>query len=270
MHTETEHEEPRSTRHLQGEFLAISERYLAVKQVMDCVAALVLSVLLAPLAFVSMVLVKLTSRGPAIYSQPRVGFNGRIYTIYKVRSMRHDCERASGARWAKKNDSRVTPIGGFLRKTHLDELPQLWNVIKGEMSLVGPRPERPVFVEQLETALPRYMERLRVRPGVTGLAQVQLPPDTDLESVRRKLVLDLRYVERLNFWLDARIVLVTGLGLVGVPHAALSRWLRLPALEDLAGDSDDSLPMDDSIDPSSSSSADSAEVGVHQMCLGSP
>src|SRR5207249_2271789 len=155
------------------------------------------------------VLVKLTSPGPILYSQTRLGRHGRSYTIYKIRSMSHNCEKQSGPRWSTAGDSRVTPIGRLLRRTHVDELPQLWNVLRGEMSLIGPRPERPEFVPQLERALPQYRQRLLVRPGVTGLAQVQLPPDSDLASVRRKLAYDLYYVHGCNFCLDVQLLLAT-------------------------------------------------------------
>ena len=120
-------------------------------------------------------------------------------------------------------------VGAFLRKTHLDELPQLWNVLRGDMSLVGPRPERPEFTPALERALPHYRDRLAVRPGVTGLAQVQLPPDTDLESVRRKLAYDLYYIRHLNGWLDCRLVACTAARMVGVPYHWLYRWFSLPS-----------------------------------------
>ena len=136
---------------------------------------------------VAAIVVKLTSRGPAFYTQIRLGQDGRAYAIYKLRTMTHDCEKLSGPQWSKKGDCRVTAVGRLLRRSHLDELPQLWNVLRGEMSLIGPRPERPEFVPRLERSLPHYRARLHVRPGVTGLAQVQLPPDTDLGSVRRKL-----------------------------------------------------------------------------------
>jgi lipopolysaccharide/colanic/teichoic acid biosynthesis glycosyltransferase len=156
--------------------------------------------------FAGWILVRLTSRGPGFYWQERVGRGGRTFRIYKLRSMYEDCERSSGAVWSPKHDSRVTPVGRFLRATHLDELPQLFNVLRGEMSLVGPRPERPVFTEKLEQELPDYADRHLVRPGITGLAQVQLPPDSDTEGVRRKLVCDLYYVQRFDPLLDVKLV----------------------------------------------------------------
>ena len=172
---------------------------------------------------VAMLLVRLSSRGPAIYTQRRLGLGGKVFTIYKIRTMYQDSERHSGATWSLPGDPRVTPVGRVLRFTHLDELPQLINVLLGEMSLVGPRPERPEFLPKLERALPDYRRRLAVRPGVTGLAQVQQPPDSDLGSVRRKLNYDLYYADHITLWLDVRIVLATGLKCVGVPFAWIGR-----------------------------------------------
>ncbi len=203
--------------------------YVWCKPGVEFVAALVLLVFAAPIILVTAILVKLTSRGPAFYSQTRLGQDGRAFTLHKVRTMAHNCEEGSGARWSTPGDSRITPVGAFLRKTHLDELPQLWNVLHGDMSLVGPRPERPEFTPALERALPHYRDRLAVRPGVTGLAQVQLPPDTDLNSVRRKLAYDLYYIRHLNAWLDCRLVACTALHMVGVPYYALYRWFSLPS-----------------------------------------
>jgi lipopolysaccharide/colanic/teichoic acid biosynthesis glycosyltransferase len=202
--------------------------YASCKATGDFVAAIILIVLTAPLMVLSMILMKLTSRGPVIYSQTRLGRGSRPFTIYKIRTMFHNSEATTGPRWSTADDPRITPVGRFLRRTHLDELPQLWNILRGEMSLVGPRPERPEFVTELERAIPRYRERLAVRPGVTGLAQVQLPPDTDLESVRRKLVCDLHYIARLGFWLDLRILVCTALGLLRIPYAISRRILRVP------------------------------------------
>src|SRR5262249_6782677 len=158
--------------------------------------------LVAPVILLCAVLVRLTSRGPAFYSQVRLGRGGRPYRIYKIRTMYHQCELKSGARWSQAGDPRVTPVGRFLGSTHLDELPQLWNVLKGDMALVGPRPERPEFIPALARAIPLYELRLLVRPGVTGLAQIQLPPDTDVQSVRAKVAHDLYYVRHMSLWVD--------------------------------------------------------------------
>lgn len=205
--------------------------YVACQQGVSFFLALILLVISAPVMLAAMGLVRLTSRGPAIYTQVRVGRNGRKFSLYKIRSMAHDCERLSGPRWSTDNDPRVTAVGRFLRRTHLDELPQLVNVLRGEMGLIGPRPERPEFVAKLEKAIPRYNERLVVRPGLTGLAQVQLPPDSDLESVRRKLERDLLYVEQINPWLDLRILIATAAKVIGLPREATCRFLALPTLK---------------------------------------
>lgn len=202
------------------------------KAIFDFLAALVLMVPAVPLMLVGMALVRLTSKGPLIYTQIRVGLGGRLFTIYKIRTMRHNCEQLTGACWSVGNDPRITSVGLFLRRTHLDELPQLVNILRGEMSLVGPRPERPEFVGQLELVIPRYRERLAVRPGVTGLAQIQLPPDTDLTSVRRKLTCDLHYVRETSLWLDLRIIACTGLGLLGVPYPASCKLFGVPRLNE--------------------------------------
>ena len=203
-------------------------RYQSFKALLDFTLALVLFIPCAPLMAVLALAVRLNSRGPAFYSQTRVGRHGRPFQIYKLRTMRHNCESNSGPQWSKPGDARVTTLGRVLRKTHLDELPQLWNVLRGDMSLVGPRPERPEFVAVLEKEIPRYRERLRVRPGVTGLAQVQLPPDTDLNSVRRKLAYDLYYSRHMSAGLDLRIILCTALKFLSIPFGVAGKLLRVP------------------------------------------
>jgi len=207
--------------------------YALFKMAMDTVLALVLLVLTAPVILLAALLVKLTSRGPAFYLQTRLGRRGRSYTIYKIRTMLHNCEHATGPCWATPQDPRITRIGRVLRRLHIDELPQLWNVVRGDMSLVGPRPERPEFVPHLQQAIPGYQDRLLVRPGVTGLAQVQLPPDTDLESVRCKLAHDLYYVRHCSLGLDLRILFCTGCYLLGLPFTVLGRWLSVPGGDDI-------------------------------------
>jgi len=182
---------------------------LAAALLIPCLAIIGLLVLL----------IRLTSRGPGIYHQTRVGKDGRWFTFYKLRTMRVDSESDTGAVWSTTNDPRVTFVGRVLRKWHLDEFPQVFNVLKGDMSLVGPRPERPEFVSMLNDKISRYHERLAVPPGVTGLAQLNLPPDSDLNDVHRKLALDLEYLERAGFLLDVRIILCT-----------FARMLKLPAL----------------------------------------
>jgi lipopolysaccharide/colanic/teichoic acid biosynthesis glycosyltransferase len=202
---------------------------LPVKHAADFVLALLLSLVALPVVALAALAVKLTSRGPAFYSQVRVGRGGRTFTIYKLRSMIHNCESLTGPRWSMPGDPRVTPVGWVLRKTHLDELPQLLNVLRGDMSLIGPRPERPEFVPELEREVPGYRQRLSVRPGVTGLAQVRLPPDSDVDSVRLKLVHDLFYVENVGPWLDLRLLLCTACFALGVPFRLLTRVFGVPA-----------------------------------------
>ena len=201
------------------------------KRVLDLVLGSILAVLAAPLIVAGLVLVRLTSRGPAIYKQVRLGRNKRHYTIYKIRSMYQDCESKSGPCWATKGDSRVTPVGRVLRSTHIDELPQLWNVLRGEMSLVGPRPERPEIAGNLERVIPHYGDRMLVRPGLTGLAQVQLPPDAGLADVKRKLSCDLHYIEHADVWLDLRILLSTISHVLGIPFEIPRAILRVPSVE---------------------------------------
>lgn len=203
--------------------------YLRCKNFADCAFALLLSIPALPIVLTSALIVKLTSRGPAFYSQMRVGLNGRTFRIIKLRTMIDNCESLTGPRWSMPGDPRVTPFGWFLRVSHLDELPQLLNVLLGQMSLIGPRPERPEFIPELEQSLPAYRQRLNVRPGVTGLAQVQLPPDTDLTSVRRKLAHDLYYIRHMTPLLDLKILVCTGFYALGVPFRMLSRILKVPS-----------------------------------------
>jgi lipopolysaccharide/colanic/teichoic acid biosynthesis glycosyltransferase len=207
--------------------------YPAVKAAGDRILALVLLLVAAPVLLLSALLVKLTSRGPAFYTQTRLGLNGRPFTIFKLRTMIHKAESLTGPRWSLPGDPRITRLGNLLRMTHLDELPQLFNVLAGHMSLIGPRPERPEFLPELEEALPGYRQRLAVRPGVTGLAQVQLPPDSDVDSVRRKLAYDLFYVQRISPWLDLRLMLCTFFYALGVRYQTLGRWFRIPRLEEV-------------------------------------
>lgn len=183
-----------------------------LKRCFDVLLTIPILVLLSPLFALLALLVKLTSRGPVIYRQTRVGLDNRPFTILKFRTMRTDAETKSGPVWATKNDDRTTSIGGFLRRWSLDELPQLWNVLCGDMSLVGPRPERPTFVEKFESEIPRYMERHRVRSGMTGWAQVnglrgQAPIDVRTQY-------DIFYVENWSMGFDIWIILKTFVAVV--------------------------------------------------------
>lgn len=180
--------------------------FMTIKRFFDVVLSSILLIIFAiPMAFVAM-LVKTTSPGPIFYRQARVGMNGRVFSIIKFRSMVENAELETGAVLATKNDPRVTPLGAFMRVTRIDELPQLWNILKGDMSLVGPRPERPVFVEKLEQTIPAYRERKRIRPGVTGLAQVSGRYDSSPET---KLKYDLAYMANQGILLDVQILLKT-------------------------------------------------------------
>jgi lipopolysaccharide/colanic/teichoic acid biosynthesis glycosyltransferase len=213
--------------------------YPPCKAALERVAALAMLVLTGPLILALAALVKLTSRGPAFYSQTRLGRGGLPFTIYKLRTMMNRCESLTGPRWSLPGDPRVTPLGRFLRASHLDELPQLVNVLRGDMSLIGPRPERPEFLPELEAACPGYRERLAVRPGVTGLAQVQLPADTSVDSVRRKLAYDLYYIRNLGPRLDLVLLICTGLYALGLPFALTARLLRVPHGAEVEGGATD-------------------------------
>ena len=181
-------------------------------------------VVLAPFAALIAVLIKLSSPGPVLYTQTRVGLDrralrgdrqqtrreedlgGRVFTIYKFRSMRVDAEVHGEAVWASKDDPRITAIGDLLRKTRLDELPQLWNVLRGEMNVVGPRPERPSIFLSLRTQVENYHLRQRVKPGITGWAQINLAYDSCLDDVKNKVTLDLEYISNRSLWLDLKIM----------------------------------------------------------------
>jgi lipopolysaccharide/colanic/teichoic acid biosynthesis glycosyltransferase len=189
-------------------------------------AACLLLVPAAPLILLTVVLVRLTSKGPAIFCQTRVGRNGQKFMLYKVRTMVANAEATTGPVWTiSHRDYRITPLGRLLRLTHLDELPQLWNVIRGDMALVGPRPERPEFTRFLATEVPGYLDRLAVLPGITGLAQINLPPDSDVSSVQRKLLVDLEYIQRGSLWLDLRIIFCTVFQLVSLHSKSVRRLL---------------------------------------------
>ncbi|MBZ0271972.1 undecaprenyl-phosphate glucose phosphotransferase [bacterium] len=177
------------------------------KRAFDLVASALGLIVLSPLFALVAILVKLTSPGPIFYRQERMGLDGRVFDILKFRSMRQDAEAQTGAVWAKEGDPRRTRFGAFLRKTNIDELPQLLNVLRGEMSLVGPRPERPVFIEQFRREIPKYMLRHRVKAGITGWAQANgWRGDTDL---RRRIECDIYYIENWSFALDLRIIWMT-------------------------------------------------------------
>ncbi len=179
------------------------------KRVTDVVASSLGLVILSPVLLLVGIIIKLTSRGPALYHQERVGQYGRVFRVHKFRSMKADAEAATGAVWAELDDPRVTPFGKFLRRSRLDEFPQLWNVLVGEMSLVGPRPERPEFVDQLTKAIPFYSLRHAVRPGVTGWAQIRYAYGACVEDALEKLQYDLFYIKHLTLAFDLMILFST-------------------------------------------------------------
>ena len=183
--------------------------YFKYKRYVDCSIAFILLFFLWPLILLLAALVKITSRGPGIYAQERLGKDGKPFVMYKIRSMVVDAEKSTGAVWASQNDSRVTFVGKILRKFHLDELPQLINVFRGDMALVGPRPERDEFIQILSREIDGYDYRMSVQPGVTGFAQLNLPPDSEVDDVKRKISLDFEYIENASFWFDFVLLLGT-------------------------------------------------------------
>ncbi len=179
-----------------------------IKRIFDIAMAVVIGIMTAPIMLISAIIVRLESPGPVIYSQARVGEHNVEFNVHKFRSMRNDAEK-DGAKWAMKNDPRVTKFGNFMRKTRIDELPQLWNVIKGEMSFIGPRPERMVFIKDLEKLIPYYNLRHLVKPGLTGWAQVMYPYGASVEDAKRKLEYDLYYIKHHSISLDIAIMFMT-------------------------------------------------------------
>ena len=180
----------------------------ALKRVFDIVASMLLLVLTLPVIMLFALLVKIDSKGPAFFRQTRVGLYGQTFNLIKLRSMRVDAE-ANGAQWAAKQDPRVTRVGVLIRKLRIDELPQAWTVLKGEMSFVGPRPERPEFVANLEDEIPYYAERHMVKPGITGWAQINYPYGASIDDARHKLEYDLYYAKNYTPFLDLLILLQT-------------------------------------------------------------
>ncbi|PWW05921.1 MULTISPECIES: exopolysaccharide biosynthesis polyprenyl glycosylphosphotransferase [Pseudidiomarina] len=180
----------------------------AIKRFFDIVLSVLGLIILSPLLLITGLLIKLDSKGPIFYRQARVGLFNKEFDVVKFRSMTTDAE-ANGAQWACKNDVRVTRVGKFIRKTRIDELPQLINVVKGEMSLIGPRPEREVFIEDLEKSIPYYRFRHAVKPGITGLAQVKYPYGASIEDAQWKHRYDLHYIKHQTALMDFKIVVLT-------------------------------------------------------------
>jgi sugar transferase (PEP-CTERM system associated) len=177
--------------------------------ILSFVASLMLLLLFMPVMLLIIIAVRLDSKGPAFFSQERTGQGGRVFTVWKFRSMQRDAEQHTGPTWAKQQDERVTRVGRFLRRSRLDELPQLWNVLRGDMSLVGPRPERPVFVQQLQTVIPFYNLRHTVKPGLTGWAQINYEYGSSVEDAVEKLQYDLFYIKHMSWVLDTLIAFET-------------------------------------------------------------
>ena len=176
---------------------------------MDILISIIAMVILFPFCMMTAILIKLTSKGPIFYSQIRSGKDGKDFEIYKFRTMKTDAEKESGPVWALAKDNRITPIGNFLRKSRIDEIPQFINVLKGDMSVIGPRPERPIFVKKLEGQIADYRKRLVVKPGITGLAQVCHRYDENIADVRKKVKYDILYIKKVCFLTDLSIILRT-------------------------------------------------------------
>lgn len=180
-----------------------------IKRLLDIIVSSILLIITSPVLILTSIAIKIDSRGPVFYKQERMGLSGRIFNIMKFRSMVKDAEKISGPVWSSKDDPRITRVGKFIRTVRIDELPQMINVLKGDMSLVGPRPERPYFVEMLSQEIPLYKRRLKVRPGITGWAQVKHKYDESVEDVKTKLRYDLFYIENMSLRNDLKILFRT-------------------------------------------------------------
>ena len=197
---------------------SLPEVYLKFRYGLERMLGLVFLVASLPLIFVLSCIVRLNSKGAAIYKQTRVGLHGREFSMFKIRTMVLDAEQQSGPAWCSESDPRITWVGAWLRFLHLDELPQLFNVAMGDMSFVGPRPERPEFVAILSKQVRGYTQRLRVKPGITGLAQIYLPPDQTLTCVIKKVKMDRAYIATTSLRVDLKISLCTVLRMAGLRH----------------------------------------------------
>lgn len=180
-----------------------------LKRLMDIVLSMILLIVTFPATFLTVLAIKIDSKGPIFYKQERMGMNGKVFKILKFRTMVTDAEKLTGPVWSTKDDPRITKVGRFIRKVRLDEIPQAYNVLKGDMSFVGPRPERPFFVEKLSQDIPLYKRRLKVRPGITGWAQVKHKYDETIEDVKVKLRYDLFYIENMSLRMDFKIIFRT-------------------------------------------------------------
>jgi len=184
-------------------------KYYRFKWYVDVCVSIITLPVIGSVILLFMFLTWLTSKGPVIYTQIRCSKDGKPFKMYKIRSMVVDAEAQGKAVWAGRRDPRITAVGRIMRRLHIDELPQIVNVWRGEMTVIGPRPERPEIIEQLKKEITGYEYRMLVLPGMTGYAQLNRPADTDLKDVRKKLILDLEYIEQVSFWFDMRILLGT-------------------------------------------------------------
>jgi lipopolysaccharide/colanic/teichoic acid biosynthesis glycosyltransferase len=200
-------------------------KYYRYKWYVDIAVSIITLPIIGFVILFFMFLTWLTSKGPVIYTQMRSGKDGKPFKMYKIRSMVVDAEAQGQAVWAGKRDPRITAVGRFMRRLHIDELPQIVNVWRGEMTVIGPRPERPEIIEQLKKESPGYEYRMLVLPGLTGYAQLNRPSDNDLRDVRKKLILDFEYIEGVSFWFDMRILLGTALKFVRIKN---KRYDRIP------------------------------------------
>ncbi|MFH0731623.1 MAG: exopolysaccharide biosynthesis polyprenyl glycosylphosphotransferase [Candidatus Omnitrophota bacterium] len=185
------------------------KRFEEFKRCFDVTVASVGLVVTAPIMLLTAMLIKIVSPGPVFYKQERMGRSGKLFDIYKFRTMKLDAEKETGPIWARENDPRLIKFGKIIRKAHIDEIPQLFNVLSGEMSIVGPRPERPVFVKTLSKEISDYRKRYAVKPGITGLAQVWHKYDETIQDVRKKIKYDLLYIKRMCLMTDVRILFRT-------------------------------------------------------------
>ena len=184
-------------------------KYYRFKWYVDLLVSIVTLPVVGAIILFFMLLTRLTSKGPVIYTQIRCTKDGKPFKMYKIRSMVVDAETKGEAIWAGRHDPRITAVGRLMRRLHIDELPQIVNVWRGEMMVIGPRPERPEITQQLKKEIIGYEHRMMVVPGMTGYTQLNRPPDTDVRDVRKKLILDLEYIEKASFWFDMRILLGT-------------------------------------------------------------
>jgi len=229
--------EPASVIILSGGLIGVLLKYARskfaeAKRVFDIIFSSIAIFFLSPLFLLLAFGVKVTSRGPVFYTQDRVGKEGQLFKIYKYRTMVDEGENKTGVVWAQQSDPRLTRFGKFLRDHHLDELPQFVNVFRGDMSIIGPRPERPYFVDQFNEAIPGYHKRLQIKPGITGLAQTRQKYDVTLDDVRKKLAMDLMYIKQMCWMVDVRIFLQTFrvlfTGKVGLPKKTVTKTTLLP------------------------------------------